>query len=404
MVAVVLATTLSPVLTTTSNARPATAERAQAASCTGFKNRVGITSQNITLANVSDLTGPVPGLYAGTRDAVRAYVRYFNATSSICGRKLKMLALDGASGTTSNKSAYVKACAAAFAAVGSASIGDAGGAAKAAACGIPDLRALFSSSARYTCATCFATSIDQPGAYENAVPDYFEAHHQAQTDRAGQVYLNAPPWASRATAARKAAQARGWSILRVDPVDVAEFNYAPRVTQMKQQDIRIVQVVGPAQNAIRLLQAMNQINYHPIVVLDPESFTAPVAAEPAAAGVYVPINSLSLTAATSNAELLLYKKWLKVVAPNAKPTLSGLFAWSSARLFTQRALALGGKLNRPNLVAGVKTVHSWNGRGMHAPQDVGAKANSNCWRIMRLGGGSWSNVSGPGYLCSGKTS
>ncbi|NHA00206.1 hypothetical protein G5V59_08905 [Nocardioides sp. W3-2-3] len=59
----------------------------KAGSCTGFKNQKGITDKTITLANISDISGPVPGIFESAQQATQAYVKYFNSTGSICGRK-----------------------------------------------------------------------------------------------------------------------------------------------------------------------------------------------------------------------------------------------------------------------------------------------------------------------------
>jgi hypothetical protein len=41
-----------------------------AASCDGFKNGPGITDDEITIGNSSDISGPVPGLFESSQDAV----------------------------------------------------------------------------------------------------------------------------------------------------------------------------------------------------------------------------------------------------------------------------------------------------------------------------------------------
>ena len=52
-----------------------------------------------------------------------------------------------------------------------------------------------------------------------------------------------------------------------------------------------------------------------------------------------------------------------------------MFAWSAARLFVERAIALGGKLSRAGLLADLAKVDNWTANGMHSPQHVGAAAH-----------------------------
>jgi NAD(P)-dependent dehydrogenase (short-subunit alcohol dehydrogenase family) len=65
-----------------------------AGDCAGFRNGVGVTDTKITIANASDMSGLVPGLFKDAQQAVEAYVAYFNAGQEICGRKLEYLPLD----------------------------------------------------------------------------------------------------------------------------------------------------------------------------------------------------------------------------------------------------------------------------------------------------------------------
>ena len=119
-----------------------------AGSCAGFKNTTGITNSTITLANVADISGPVPGLFQGAQQAMKAYVAYFNSSSSICGRKLSVESLDSQTSSGGDQQAATTACSNAFAMVGSMGAFDDGGAATVTQCGIPDLRAASTEDAR----------------------------------------------------------------------------------------------------------------------------------------------------------------------------------------------------------------------------------------------------------------
>ena len=60
----------------------------------------------------------------------------------------------------------------------------------------------------------------------------------------------------------------------------------------------------------------------------------------------------------------------------------GMFAWSAAKLFVEKAQSLGGKLTRASLAAAIAGVHDWTAGGMHGPMDVGGK-HSTKRRIER---------------------
>ena len=145
----------------------------KAGSCDGFKNQTGITDKTITIANVSDISGPVPGIFESAQEATRAYVAYFNSTSDICGRKLDVELLDTRADAGADQQAYTKACDDAFAAVGSMSAFDSGGASAAQSCGLPDIRSTTTTPERRDCSTCFAAQAVDPGEVNGSMPRYF---------------------------------------------------------------------------------------------------------------------------------------------------------------------------------------------------------------------------------------
>jgi ABC-type branched-subunit amino acid transport system substrate-binding protein len=374
--------------------------------CTGFHNQTGITDSTITVANVADVSGPVPGIFTSAQQATRAYAAYFNATTSLCGRKLQVLTLDSRTDAGGDNVAYTKACDVAFAAVGSMSAFDSGGAATAQGCGLPDIRAAAVSDARNACATCFGVQATDLHAFQNAVPDFLLAHYPTASRHAAMIYVNEAASVQNAQVMQAAGEKRGMTFVYSSPFDVAEFNYTPYVQRMKDKGVRVVQFVGSSDEAVRLARAMQGAGFRPdAFVLDPTAYdpTFVRGGGSAVGGALAFIDFTPLEEAASNAELRLYLQWLHEMSPGAVPSYFGLFAWSATRLFVEQAVGLGGRLTRTSLVTRVRGVHGWTDRGLHAPQDVGGKSNSNCWRFLQLRDGRWVPVGGRGYLCRGET-
>lgn len=377
-----------------------------AASCEGFHNQTGITDQTITLANVSDITGPVPGIFTSAQQAVKAYVAYFNATSTLCGRKLALLPLDSRTDAGGDQAGYATACNRSFAAVGSMSAFDSGGAATAQACGLLDLRSQSVSDARNACTTCFGAQATQMHAFQNAIPDFFLKHYKAATQHAAMVYVNSPAAVQNAKDQQTVEEKRGMRFVYDGAFDVAEFNYSPYAQRMKALGVRWVQFVGSSDQAVRLAQAMQQADFKPeVFLLDPTGYDPNYVRSGGSAvdGTFVFINFTPFEEAARSPELRLYETWLQQVAPGAAPSYFGVFAWSAARLFMQEAATLGGHLTRKALVSAVSRVHDWTDHGLHAPQNVGGKTNGSCWRFLQLHNGHWNAVGGRQYLCRGST-
>ena len=380
--------------------------KAPKGSCAGFKNQTGVTDDTITIANGSDVSGPVPGLFASAQEATKAYVAYFNATSDICGRKLKLLSLDTRTDAGADQQAYAKACESAFAAVGSMSAFDSGGAGTAADCGLPDLRSASVTVERTQCATCFGAQSTNSSQFENAVPDYFVKNYKPASQKAAYLWINAGAGPLNAQNQAKAMEKRGMDFIYQQSIDVSEFNYAPYVQQMKSKGVRYVQFLGTYQQAVRLAQAMQQQGFKPdAFVLDPTGYDPRYVESggDAVEGTKIFINMSMFEEMRSNKEMQLYNAWLQQVKPGATPTFFGVFSWSAARLFVERSIALGGKLSRANLVNELKGVKNWTSNGIHSRQQVGAKRVGDCWRFITLKGGRWVPEGPTKYMCRGIT-
>jgi ABC-type branched-subunit amino acid transport system substrate-binding protein len=359
------------------------------ANCAGFHATPGVDDRQITIANASDLSGSAPDRYASAQEALRAFVAYFNSTSSICGRRLNLLALDSRADAAGDKAAAAKACQQAFALVGSMSSADLGGAGTAAACGIPDLRAATTHAERADSPVVYAARTQRVGEVASAVPDYFVKHMPDAVHRAALVYVGAQT-AARSLAAGYAQ--RGFQWIYQQGVDATDFNYTPYVMRMRELGVRYVQFVGPYQRAVRLAQAMRQQGLAPeAFVLDANAYDPDFVTSGGAAvdGVRVVTDAALFEESATNPELQLYTKWLTQEVPGAVPSYVGLFAWSAARLFTDTALQLGGQLTRDGLLERLATVKDWDGHGLTVAQDVGGRHSAPCASIVALHGGAW---------------
>ena len=372
----------------------------KAGSCAGFDNdQPGIDKDTIVLANASDISGPVPGIFEASQQATRAYIEYFNSTSDICGHKLEVKMLDTRADAGADQQAYATACDEAFAAVGSMSAFDSGGAATAENCGIPDLRATIVTPTRSACSTCFATQAVNTKQITGAVPDYFTKHYKSATQAAGLFYINAGAAVPNAEAFNSAWSKAGWNIKVFQGIDVSEFNFAPYVQQMKDEGLKLVTYIGPYQNTVKLQQAMAQQGYEPEVYFqDSTIYDARYVQQAGDLGDgTIVFSSTDMFDNFANKEMALYRAWLDQVKPGAVPNFYGLYAWSATRLFVEQAIKLGGKLNRKSLVEALRGVRNWTGNGVHVPQQVGSGVTYNCASFLELNDGKWRKLAG--YQC-----
>lgn len=373
-----------------------------AGSCAGLKNGVGVTDSTITIANASDISGFVPGLFAEAQLAVKAYVKYFNTAQSICGRKLALLPLDSRLDAGGDKQAAATACAKAFAMVGSEAAFDNGGTSTVTRCGLPDLRTNTLSQERHDSPVTFATNALSVNMQPAAVADYFVKKYPEAVKNAAFLYLNAGASSASATPEIKAWASRGFTWVYTQPVDPFETNYTTFVLNLKKKNVKYVQFIGDHASSARLAQAMAAQNYRPeLFVLDPSGYDVNYLRQggPGTNGTRIFINSALFEEADDNAELQRYVGWLEEVDSGANPTYFGMFAWAAARLFTETATKLGGKLDRASFIAALKQVNNWDGHGLFAPQNIGSKQTNGCTSIIKLDNRTWKRESGKDWLC-----
>lgn len=360
----------------------------------------GVTANSITVANVSDISGPIPGLFQDYQRAAQAYAAYANATrGGICGRQIKVLGIDTGSTTNGDKSGAQKACKEAFAMVGSYSAVDAGGAPVVDDCGIPEIRAGFTTSTRRASKVSFAANSGHPGRIASVQPDYFRSIARGAERKAAFLYINVEAAATWSRAYMNAYKQRGFTWEYVQPIDVSDVNYSPYVLQMKNKGIQYVQFIGVYQHGVRLAKAMEQQGFKPKVFVPDPTMLDPRFAETggsAVQGAYTFIDTATI--GRPNAEFALYSQWLQKVAPGAKPVAP--FGWSAMRLFDQEVTKLGPKPTRQALLAALGKVRGWTSNNLHARFEVGAKESSPCRAFLRLQGQTWKQVApASGYRC-----
>ncbi|WP_232680385.1 ABC transporter substrate-binding protein [Nocardioides sp. R-C-SC26] len=374
------------------------------ARCQDIPPGPGITDNEIVLGNASDVSGPVPGLFEAAQDATQAFIAYFNATNDLCGHSLRLKTYDTRTDASADQQAYAAACREVFAMVGSMSAFDSGGASTAQSCGLPDFRTANVTAQRAACTTCFGAQSSRSGQWPKAFANFARREDPEGSRNAAMLYLNAGGAAENAKSEVRALEKLGMKFTYVQAIDVAEFDYASYVQQLKDRDIKVVFFVGAYQNSLRLRQTMAQVAYKPgIYFRDPTDYETAYVEQGGASvdGTTVALNFVPFEEAARSQEMSIYLSWLQQVKPGASPSFFGVFAWSATRLFVEQAVGLGAGLSRAALVKGLSRVKNWTSNGLHSPQQVGPKVLGDCWRFIRLEEGRWSPVGGNSYACDG---
>jgi hypothetical protein len=350
----------------------------------------------------------VPGLFKSAQAAVTAYVAYFNSTTSICGRHLKLEGLDSGTSESGDQAAATSACGSAFAMVGSMGAFDAGGADTVTHCGIPDLRAASTETARQKSPNVFGAYGLNSSEIPNTAFNYFKRVGGDAYKHAAFVYLNAGASTLNAKNFIAAEKKMGYNFDYIQPINVSGglIPYDSYATEMASKGIKYVQYIGAAAPYAQQLkqainnEAHNDSSFHPMFVMDPTAYdNSYTSAGSSTDGTwsFVPA-PLYLNEVNKNAELSTYVQWLQRTS-GGSPTFFGTYAWAAARLFTSLAVQLGGKLTRASLVAALNGQHHYTDLGMLPPQDVGGEHTPTCMSIVQRVNGNWVRKTPYPYTC-----
>ncbi|WP_052666565.1 ABC transporter substrate-binding protein [Nitriliruptor alkaliphilus] len=354
----------------------------------GGATDTGVTEDRIVLANVSDISGAVPGLFEDAQKAAAAYVAYFTASEgTIYGRQLQLLPLDSRLDAGQARAQYLRACEEAFAGVGSMSAFEEGAAGPVKDCGIPDVRATTTSAEMQRLPNVYSGEVQTVGNVNGSAFRYWAEQHPEAVKKAAYLWIENSTTNFQTGQNRKALAKVGYNWVYEQPIQIAETNYAAFVIEMKNRGVEFVTFQGDYTQAIRLRQAMQQQNFEPVVYgLQPNIYSPRFleAGGSSVEGTEIYMSAVPLEEIGNNEEMQLYAQWLKQVDPRAHPTYLGLYAWSVSKLTVETLKKIGPEVTRAKLIAELDKVTGWTGNGLHAPQDIGPRRNNDCHLVVQV--------------------
>jgi ABC-type branched-subunit amino acid transport system substrate-binding protein len=375
----------------------------------GGSTDVGVTGNSITVSNVSILTGPVPGLFAGAFNGTDAYFQYVNSQGGVYGRQLKVLPRDDQFDCGQNKTLTESDIPKVFAFVGSFSLYDnCGGQALAAHPDVPDVHN--------------ALSVQAAGLPNNFSPQplrtgaptgpfqYFKDKQPGAVGKAGSLVGDVQSAKDAWVGIKGTMQKVGYNFVYDQLYSPTQTDFTADIVSMRSQGVQtLVLVSADVKGIARIEQQAEQQNWHPALTIlgasayDPQLI--PLAGASALEGVHVYLPTAMYLGEDrgSNAEVNLFLTWLKKTHPSANGDLFTVYGWTSARLFVQALQAAGPQAKRATLIGALKNVHQFDSNGILGPADPGAKGPDHCYVIVDIKGGKFVRApdSASGYRCDG---
>ena len=363
----------------------------------GGATDVGITKDAITIYNISDVSGAVPGLFEDARFATQAYVKYFTARyGTVYGRKIVLKTLDAQLDAGANRSAALELCANGFAGVGSISAFDQGAADPEKSCGVPDVRGLGTTDQIKAVPNVYPVNAAGTGKFRGLAQFAWAASSpdpkiKASIKKAGYVYSDGDVTRQQSSQDEKAtAAAYGFTWVADEPFPTSSTDYTAVVADLKKKGADFVTFSGAYQQAAGIRKTMADQDYHPTVWEPTVTAYTPNYLQQAGAsseGSYVAIQPTLLEEAKFSPELQLYGQWLTQVKPDAVPTDLGQFAWGASALFFDKLIKLGPKPTRKGLLALLAQEHNYTDNDLFPGQDVGGRMLSDCVQIIQVKSG-----------------
>jgi hypothetical protein len=368
----------------------------------GGHTDVGITANSITIYNISDVSGAVPGLFEDARFATQAYIKYFTARyGTLYGRKIILKTLDSQLDAGANRSAALDLCSNGFAGVGSISAFDQGAADPEKQCGVPDVRGIATTDQMKAVPNVYPVNAAGTGKYRGLAQFAWaatspDAKIRASVKKAGYIYSDGDVTRQQSSQDEKAtAAAYGFHWVADEPFPTSSTDYTAVVADLKKKGAEYVTFSGAYQQAAGIVKTMQDQDYHPVVWQPTVTAYTPnylQQAGSAAEGTYVGIQPTLLEEAKFSPELQTYAQWLTQVNPSAVPTDLGQFAWGATALFIEKMIKLGPKPTRKGLLKLLAEEHNYTDNGLFPGQDVGGRKLSDCIAIIQVKGGKFTRV------------
>jgi ABC-type branched-subunit amino acid transport system substrate-binding protein len=367
-----------------------------------------VTATSITFANISTLTGPIPGLFAGAVNGTQAFFAYQNSQGGLFGRQLKLQIGDDRFDWGTNKALTDQYQSNVLAFVGSYSLfDDCGAQVFAQHLDIPDIHNALASGAQQE-QNNFSTAPVRPGMSSsviNWIKQKFPDGIGAVGSLVGDVQAAKDAWAGE----KQVMQAAGFNFAYERRYEPTETDFTADIVQMRAKGVKLViEIAVDVKAMTRIQSAAQQQNWKPAAWIGGSSVYdsqyLPLVGS-AGEGTFI-YNGLAMYLGedrTTNPELALMLQWVNRVRPGAPIDLFTAYGWSSARMLVQSLQSAGPKATRAGLLKALTAVHRFDDNGLLAPSDPASKIPSSCYIIIQVQGGKFQRYDSPakGYRCDG---
>jgi ABC-type branched-subunit amino acid transport system substrate-binding protein len=362
-------------------------------------DHTGITSDSVTVGNVSTLS--LGGLFKGAQVGAQAYADYVNSTGGVNGRKIKIDGADDQFSGATNKQATQNAVTNDFALVGSFSLEDSyGGAVLAANPGMPDISNVLDTTTGSLPNVYSAVPLN--GGWQEGPLQYFKKKFPSDVTAVGTMVASLPSAQTDWAGEKYVMQKVGYKIAYEADYGVAQTDFTSNVIAMKNAGVKILFVDSMAESyASALLKNLVQQNFHPVIVLGAATYTPKLVPDSGGAsavnGSYFEMATTLYQGQDSSQvpSVATFLHWVNVASPGFAPDLFTLYGWLSAQMFAQALQSAGSNPSRGSLLAQLGKITSFDGNHIIGPNNPAAKTVGNCYIVGQVANGDFQRLDDP---------
>jgi ABC-type branched-subunit amino acid transport system substrate-binding protein len=365
----------------------------------------GVTDTGITIGYGDDAGfTQSPGLSHETSDAMKAFIKWCNDQGGINGRQVKGNYYDAKITDVTN--AVTQACNDGdFMLVGEAWALDAAQEQARLGCGLPAVPT-YSVSADFAMAPLMKVGVPSPADYVSAgFGAVMAKQFPTQAKKAAVVYGNFSATLDTAEKVQASYSKLGMAFSCPQVYNIAgEADWKPFAQKLKSCGAEMVFFSGQAYpNGQNLLEAADQLGYHPIWLFDANDYLASFAKwntgglgdNVYARSAFVPLEQAD--------KVPVVKQYLDIVKGNGgdvsqlgEQTVSSFLLWATA------VKACGSDVTRTCVLGQMGKVTKWTAGGLHAASNPGGNMPPECVAVLRLQGTKWVQAfpKGEGFDCS----
>jgi ABC-type branched-subunit amino acid transport system substrate-binding protein len=389
-----------------SSASSSTAASAPASSGGGA---TGITASSVTIGQLADISGPVPGLFQGAKDGLAAWAAYVNSTGGINGRKVNIKFVDAGLNCTNYTNGIKSLAGDSFALVGTFSLVDACGEQTLKANpGLPDIEAAILNPALDPYPNVWSPLPSTPGDATTVYQYVKDKYGLSAVQHAASLWGSTEQFDYNEQAA--AMDAIGYKIIYNRGFSPLETNYTADILRMKNEGVQVVDETDDAVgNIADFLNQAAQQNFHPKAVINGTAYDTTffkLLGNPSdASNLVIYLDSAMYLGQDESQvpEIGTMTQWLQKVHPGATLTLYAVDGWAAGLLFQQALEKAGSNPTQAGVSTALKGITSFTADGLLPNENIGGHKISVCNVIVTTSGTSFvrTDPATSGFECNG---